>query len=97
MTKLYLKTHKVKNTKYVAILPDGKRVNFGDKRYQQYEDRKPLKLYSNLDHHDKEKRYYERHNTYYLKYSADYLSKKNISGSLYMILTLFGFFKKSKI
>ena len=76
--KIIFEKSKVKNKKYAAILPNGKRVNFGDKRYQQYEDRTPLKLYSKLDHHDKErrKRYYERHNKDYPKYSADYLSRK---------------------
>jgi len=76
--KIIFEKSKVKNKKYVAILPDGKRVNFGDKLYQQYEDRTPLKLYSSLDHHDKERRnrYYERHNKDYQKYSADWLSKK---------------------
>ena len=76
--KIIFEKNKVKNKKYVAILPDGKRVNFGDKRYQQYEDRTPLKLYSSLDHHDKERRnrYYERHNKDYQKYSADWLSQK---------------------
>ena len=38
--------------KYTAILPDGQRVSFGDKRYQHYKDRTPLKLYSYLDHLD---------------------------------------------
>ena len=35
--------------KYKAILPNGEEVHFGDTRYQQYKDRTPLKLYSNLD------------------------------------------------
>ena len=75
--KIIIEKSKVKKKKYAAILPNGKRVNFGDKRYQQYEDKTNLKLYSNLDHHDKErrKRYYERHNKDYPKYSADYFSK----------------------
>jgi hypothetical protein len=32
-------------------------------RYQQYKDRTPLKLYSNLDHNDPKRRelYYKRH------------------------------------
>jgi len=64
--------------KYAAILPDGKRVNFGALGYEHYKDRTPLKLYSHLDHNDSErrKRYYERHNKDYPKYSADYFSKK---------------------
>jgi hypothetical protein len=75
--KIIFEKSKVKNKKYAAILPNGKRVNFGDKRYEQYEDRTPLKLYSKLDHHDKErrKRYYERHDKDYPKYSPDYFSK----------------------
>lgn len=31
-------------------------LDFGDKRYQQYRDSTPLKLYSNLDHYDKKRR-----------------------------------------
>ena len=69
---------KAKGKKYAAILPDGKRVNFGALGYEHYKDRTPLKLYSHLDHNDSErrKRYYERHNKDYPKYSADYFSKK---------------------
>ena len=53
--------------KYTAILPDGKRVNFGHKDYQHYKDRVPKnkggKLYSNKDHNDYERmlRYRKRH------------------------------------
>ena len=63
--------------KYKAILPDGSTVHFGDKRYQQYKDSTPLKLYSNLDHKDEKRRelYYKRHAKEYPKYSADYFSK----------------------
>ena len=66
-----------KDKKYKAILPDGKKVYFGATGYQQYEDKTPLKLYSNLDHHDKKRRelYYKRHNINYPKYSADWFSK----------------------
>ena len=42
--------------KYVAIFPDGKRVHFGDKRYKQYRDSTPLKLYKELDHLDDARR-----------------------------------------
>ena len=67
-----------KNKKYKAILPDGKVVHFGDVRYQQYEDKTPSKLYSDLDHHDKKRRelYYKRHPKDYGKYTADFFSKK---------------------
>lgn len=53
-----------KHKKYRAILTDGnmaKYVDFGDKRYQQYEDK--IGLYSHLDHLDKKRRvnYRARH------------------------------------
>ena len=69
---------KAKGKKYAAILPDGKRVNFGALGYEHYKDRTPLKLYSHLDHNSLERRklYYQRHNKDYPKYSADYFSKK---------------------
>ena len=47
---------KAKGKKYAAILPDGKRVNFGALGYEHYKDRTPLKLYSHLDHNDPERR-----------------------------------------
>lgn len=48
------------NHKYTAIIGD-KRVNFGDKRYQQYHDK--IGSYSHLDHNDKQRRanYRKRH------------------------------------
>jgi hypothetical protein len=69
---------KVKGKKYTAILPDGKRVNFGALGMAQYQDNTPLKLYSHLDHNDKQRRdlYYKRHNKDYPKYSPDWFSKK---------------------
>ena len=33
-----------------------KTVNFGDQRYEQYKDSTPLKLYTKLNHGDKERR-----------------------------------------
>jgi hypothetical protein len=42
--------------KYVAILSNGRRVHFGDTRYQQYRDSTPLQLYSHLDHGDPKRR-----------------------------------------
>lgn len=55
------------NHKYTAILSDGKRVSFGDKRYQHYKDRVPKKLgggkWSHKDHLDAKRRknYRDRH------------------------------------
>ena len=70
------------NKKYsVEIFIKGnllKKVSFGDKRYQQYRDSTPLKLYSNKDHLDKKRRalYFKRHKKDYGKWSADWFSKK---------------------
>ncbi len=67
-----------KNKKYKATLPDGKAVHFGDTRYEQFKDRTPLKLYSNLDHNDKARRelYLSEASQGLCKYSADYCFKK---------------------
>jgi len=55
-----------------------KTVSFGDKRYAQYKDKTPLKLYSKKNHLDKKRRarYYARHKKNYPRYSADWFSKK---------------------
>jgi len=53
--------------KYQAILPDGSKVSFGDRRYEHYKDSVPVTqgggLYSHLNHLDKQrrKRYRTRH------------------------------------
>lgn len=49
--------------KYKVLLSNNKIVQFGDQRYEHYKDRTPLKLYSYLDHRDKERRkkYIARH------------------------------------
>lgn len=49
-----------KNKKYMVEV-DGKKVHFGDTRYQHYKDK--IGLYSHLDHLDKERRrrYRTRH------------------------------------
>lgn len=59
---------KSKNKKYDAILKHKesgkeKRVPFGDKKYEQYEDNTGLGLYSKMDHHDEKRRekYKKRH------------------------------------
>lgn len=53
----------VKNKKYRAVYSDGTKIDFGDKRYQQFYDSTPLKLYSYLNHGDKKRRdlFYKRH------------------------------------
>lgn len=71
------------NKKYkVEIYSDGvkvKTVQFGDKRYEQYKDSAPLKLYKRLNHGDKERRrlYKIRHEKdRHVKYTAGWFSDK---------------------
>ena len=72
------------NKKYKVVItpsPTGgakKTIQFGDKRYGQYKDKTPLKLYKSKDTLDKKRRkaYYNRHPKNYPRYSADWLSKK---------------------
>lgn len=54
---LYFERARNPNKKYRAVLADGSGVEFGSSKYQHYEDRTPLKLYSHLDHKDKIRRY----------------------------------------
>jgi len=70
---------KTKFKKYRAIVSDGKKtriVNFGDKRYEQFKDSTPLKLYKSLDHGDKRRRelYFMRHSGVMTK--ADAIKKE---------------------
>ena len=68
-------THKYK--KYM-INVEGKWIHFGDKRYQQFKDSTPLRLYSYLDHGDpiRRSRYYLRHGFSNDKSTAKYWSNK---------------------
>ena len=54
-TRINKKYDVFKNGKYL--------VSFGDSRYEQYEDKTPLKLYSSKSHYDKKRKdaYYKRH------------------------------------
>lgn len=54
--------------KYTAIVKDKKtkktrKINFGDRRYQQYKDRTPLKLYKSKNHGTRKRmqNYFSRH------------------------------------
>lgn len=75
------------NKKYKVILSNGKTVQFGNKNYEQYKDSSPLKIYSNKNHLDvdRKKKYLKRHSSIRLKdgskainkkYSPSWLSKK---------------------
>ena len=52
-------TVKVKNKKSGKF----RNIHFGDRRYQQYKDRTPLKLYKHLNHNTKKRmrNYFSRH------------------------------------
>ncbi len=65
----------------VVIKRKGQRdkvVQFGDQRYQQYEDKTPLKLYKSKNHFDKRRRtnYRKRHNYKKPLYSAGWFARK---------------------
>jgi len=54
--------------KYTVIVKDKKtkktrKIHFGDRRYQQYKDRTPLKLYKNKNHNTRKRmrNYFSRH------------------------------------
>ena len=55
-----------------------KTIQFGDKRYFQYFDKTPLKLYTHKNHLDKKRRkaYHSRHNLNYEEFSAGRFSKR---------------------
>ena len=67
----------VKTKKYRVILSNGKKVDFGSSRHEQYRDSTPLKVYQHLDHRDTRRKelYYLRHKIDYPIYTADWLSK----------------------
>jgi hypothetical protein len=56
-----------KDKKYMVVTnggrKGGRKIHFGDKGYEQYEDSTGLGLYSHLDHKDKKRRenYFSRH------------------------------------
>ena len=65
----------------IYIIYDGKYMyllSFGDKRYQQFRDSTPEKLFQHKDHLDNKRRelYYKRHKTSNNKYSAKYWANK---------------------
>ncbi|NBX76512.1 MAG: hypothetical protein EBQ92_08150 [Proteobacteria bacterium] len=68
-----------KGKKYMAYLKNdpSKKIHFGALGYQQYKDSTPLKLYSEYDHNDKDRRdrYYARHKKDIVKgFNPGYLS-----------------------
>lgn len=77
---VWSKGGKTKKYKVVMFNNDKKikTIQFGSKKYQQFKDTTPLKLYSNLDHNDnkRKKNYFSRHKINYPKYSPDWFSKK---------------------
>jgi len=67
--------------KYKVIIRDGaskRTIQFGDRRYGQYKDKTPLKLYSSKDTNDLKRRkaYRARHTYEKPKYSAGWFALK---------------------
>lgn len=58
-----------KDKKYMVKAPSGRWVHFGNKNYQHFFDKVPLKLYSHLDHKDTKRKaaYRARHKAIKLK------------------------------
>ena len=72
-----------KNKKYMASVKDKygiiKEVHFGDHRYMHYKDNTKIKIFTYLNHYDKERRkaYKARHeNTRHIKWSPSWFSDK---------------------
>ena len=74
---------KAKNKKYSAIIRNKKtnklkKLNFGDNRYKHFFDKTGLKIYTHLNHNDKQRRknYISRHSVFIKKgfYSPSYFS-----------------------
>ena len=67
---------KTKNKKYDVYSKNVKIVSFGDKRYEQYNDK--IGHYKDLNHYDEDRKklYYDRHGKKSKKYSAKYFSHK---------------------
>ncbi len=84
MKKYIIVPPRRKNKKYSVLKYNSKTkdydylLSFGSALHQHYEDKTPLKLWSHLNHHDKErrKRYYQRHGLTDDKESAKYWSNK---------------------
>ena len=57
-------------------------LHFGDKNYQQYKDRTPLKLYSSKNHGElrRQQNYYNRHSGVKNRKAAIELEKRNSKG-----------------
>ena len=71
------------NKKYKVVITDTKTkkkktIQFGDRRYNQYKDKTPLKLYKSKDHLDPKRRknYKARHNYPKPKYSRGWFADK---------------------
>lgn len=68
----------VKNKKTKKI----RKLHFGDKRYQQYKDRTPLKLYKSKNHNTRKRmqNYYSRHSGTKNRRKAIKLEKRKSNG-----------------
>ena len=73
--------------KYTAFVKNNKtkkvrKIHFGDRRYQQYKDRTPLKLYRKGDHNTRKRmqNYFNRHSGTKIREEAIRLEKKKSDG-----------------
>ena len=76
-----------KNNKYMVLTPNNKWIHFGHKKYKHFKDTTGLKLYSHLDHNDKErkKRYLARATK--IKNKSGQLTKDDKESSNYYAIT----------
>ena len=67
-----------KDKKYMATLPDGKKVHFGQKGAAQYKDQTPQRAFKHLDHGDPARRenYYSRHGREAKKHSPKWYAHR---------------------
>lgn len=73
----YITKSKHKNKKYDIYHNGHFLLSFGDTRYEHYRDKTPLKLYSALDHKDKDRliNFWKRHKFTMNKNSANYWAR----------------------
>jgi hypothetical protein len=76
-----------KNKKYTAYVKNKitkkvRKIHFGDKKYAQYKDRTPLKLYAFKNHNTRKRRqnYYRRHSGTCTREKGLFKEKKRSNG-----------------
>jgi len=85
MDSIEFKKSTRKNKKYMVRVGN-KWVHFGDNRYQQFNDKTPLKLYSHLNHYDVERLDKYRRRAMGIMNKRGELSYRNINSPNYWSL-----------